>query len=214
MPRVLFELAEPPEAFRERCSVYHKNPVGTLDLRTTSGETLRLTERRTLEGGIVSTIWDITDDVKNETALKEARELAEAASSAKSEFLSSMSHELRTPLNSILGFAELLQRDKKAPLNDAQKDKLDYVLKGGEHLLRLIDDILDLSRIESGRVIVSLEPVGIAAVLSEVKSTLDPMASRAGDRAVGRFASARPSGTSSPIARDSRRFSSTSVRTR
>ena len=177
----LFELGgETPEAFVARCSAYHGNPVGTLDLRTTSGESLRLTERRTLEGGIVSTIWDITDDVQNENALREARELAEAASSAKSEFLSSMSHELRTPLNAILGFAELLQRDKKAPLTPAQKDKLGYVIKGGEHLLRLIDDILDLSRIESGRVVVSTEPVGVAEVLAEVKSTLDPLATRAG----------------------------------
>jgi PAS domain S-box-containing protein len=171
---------ESPEAFRARCSAYHKSPVGTLDLATTTGECLRLTERRTLEGGIVSTIWDITDDMRNETALKEARALAEAASSAKSEFLSSMSHELRTPLNSILGFAELLQRDKKSPLTTAQKEKLDYVLKGGEHLLRLIDDILDLSRIESGRVIVSPEPVGVPDVLAEVKATLAPMAARAG----------------------------------
>jgi CheY-like chemotaxis protein len=91
-----------------------------------------------------------------------------------------MSHELRTPLNSILGFTELLQRDKKSPLTEAQKGKLDYVLKGGEHLLRLIDEILDLSRIESGRVLVSPEPVGVPEVLAEVKSTLDPMAARAG----------------------------------
>jgi PAS domain S-box-containing protein len=177
----LFDLGgESPEAFRARCSAYHRNPVGTLDLTTQGGENLRLTERQTLEGGVVSTIWDVTDDVKNEFALREARALAEAASTAKSEFLSSMSHELRTPLNSILGFAELLQRDKKTPLTDAQKGKLDYVLKGGEHLLHLIDDILDLSRIESGRVMVSPEPVGVAEVLAEVKSTLAPMAEHAG----------------------------------
>jgi PAS domain S-box-containing protein len=171
---------EAPEAFLARCRAYHGNPVGTLDLKTPSGEYLRLTERQTLEGGIVSTIWDVSEDVKNETELKEARALAEAASSAKSEFLSSMSHELRTPLNSILGFAELLQRDKKAPLTAAQKEKLEYVLKGGEHLLHLIDDVLDLSRIESGRVIVSPEPVSVPEVLAEAKATLAPMAARAG----------------------------------
>lgn len=177
----LFELGgEKPETFRDRCAEYHRNPVGTLDLRTCDGQSLRLTDRRTLEGGVVSTIWDVTDDVEKERELKEARSLAEAASTAKSEFLSSMSHELRTPLNSILGFTELLQRDKKSPLTDAQKAKLEYVFKGGEHLLRLIDEILDLSRIESGRVLVSTEPVGVAEVLAEVKSTLDPMAARAG----------------------------------
>jgi PAS domain S-box-containing protein len=168
------------EEFRARCVAYHKNPVGVLELRTRDGRSLRITERRTLEGGIISTTWDVTEDVRHEQELKKARELAEAASSAKSEFLASMSHELRTPLNSILGFAQLLQRDKKAPLTDKQKEKLDYVLGGGEHLLRLIDDILDLSRIEAGSVTVSLEPVSVAEVLAEAKTTLDPMAGRSG----------------------------------
>jgi PAS domain S-box-containing protein len=171
-----------PEQFRKRCLDYHRDPVGTLDFRTQDQRTLRATDRRTLEGGIVSTLWDITDDVEHEAELTKARAQAEAASSAKSEFLASMSHELRTPLNAILGFAQLLQRDKKAPLNDRQKDKLDYVMRGGEHLLRLIDDILDLSRIEAGRTTVSIEPVTLSDVLVEVKTTLDPMASRAGIR--------------------------------
>lgn len=177
----VFDLGEEtPEAFLARAMAYHADPVGTFDVRTRAGEILRFTDRRTLEGGIVSTIWDITDDMLHEEQLKSARAMAEAASSAKSEFLSSMSHELRTPLNSILGFAQLLQRDKKNPLNERQKEKLSHVLRGGEHLLRLIDDILDLSRIEAGRVTVSLEPVEISEVLSEVRTTLDPMASRHG----------------------------------
>jgi PAS domain S-box-containing protein len=170
---------ETPEAFRARCLRYHAEPVGTLELRTSDGDYLRLTDRRTLEGGIVSTLWDVTDDMTREAELRQARSLAEAASSAKSEFLASMSHELRTPLNSILGFAQLLQRDKKSPLTERQNDKLEHVLSGGEHLLRLIDDILDLSRIESGRVAVSIEPVGISEVLTEVRTTLAPMANRA-----------------------------------
>jgi PAS domain S-box-containing protein len=176
----LFDLGdETPEAFRARCLRYHAEPVGTLELRTSGGNYLRLTDRRTLEGGIVSTLWDVTDDMTREAELRQARSLAEAASSAKSEFLASMSHELRTPLNSILGFAQLLQRDKKSPLTERQNDKLEHVLSGGEHLLRLIDDILDLSRIESGRVAVSIEPVGISEVLTEVRTTLAPMANRA-----------------------------------
>ncbi|HEV8247174.1 MAG TPA: PAS domain S-box protein [Polyangiaceae bacterium] len=177
----LFDLGdESPSGFLARSVEYHRNPVGTFDLRTRDGRALRLTDRRTLEGGTVSTIWDITEDAQKESELRQARAAAEAASSAKSEFLSSMSHELRTPLNSILGFAQLLQRDKRAPLNDRQQEKLDYVMKGGEHLLRLIDDVLDLSRIEAGRVTVSPEPVRVADVLLEVKATLDPMATRAG----------------------------------
>jgi PAS domain S-box-containing protein len=170
--------------FKARCLGYHASPVGTLELLTRRGRHLRVTARRTLEGGLVSTIWDVTENVEHERELTEARALAEAASSAKSEFLSSMSHELRTPLNAILGFAQLLQRDKKSPLNERQLQKLDHVLKGGEHLLRLIDDVLDLSRIEAGRVSVSLEPVDVEPVLSEVGATLAPMANRAGIKLV------------------------------
>ncbi|HEX2678078.1 MAG TPA: ATP-binding protein, partial [Polyangiales bacterium] len=101
------------------------------------------------------------------------------ASAAKSEFLSSMSHELRTPLNAILGFAQLLHRDKKEPLSGRHRERIEHVIGGGEHLLRLIDEVLDLSRIEAGRVSVSPEPVEIAPVLDEVKTTLDAMANRA-----------------------------------
>jgi PAS domain S-box-containing protein len=181
LARGLFELGEEnASTFRSRYLAYHSNPVGTLELRTRDGRHLRDTARRTLEGGIVSPIWDLTENVQHEHELTSARALAEAASSAKSEFLSSMSHELRTPLNAILGFAQLLQRDKKSPLNERQLQKLDHVLKGGEHLLRLIDDILDLSRIEAGRVSVSLEPVEVAPVLAEVRATLGPQANRAG----------------------------------
>src|SRR6478609_2044762 len=177
----LFELGErTPDEFIDTWLDYHQNPFGVLDVRTRVGQSFRVAERRTLEGGVVSTMWDTTADVEREAELVQARALAESASSAKSEFLSSMSHELRTPLNAILGFAQLLQRDRKSPLNERQLEKLDYVLRGGEHLLRLIDDILDLSRVEAGQVSVSAEPVGVAEVLSEVRSTLAPMAARFG----------------------------------
>ena len=82
-------------------------------------------------------------------------------------------------MNSILGFTQLLQRDKKTPLTQRQREMVEYVLKGGEHLLRLIDDILDLSSVEAGRVVVSCEPVGVASVLAEVRATLAPMATAA-----------------------------------
>jgi PAS domain S-box-containing protein len=171
--------AEDSEGLRQRLLRYHQDPQGTVDVKLATGRTLRLTSRRTLEGGVISTAIDVSDDVEQEAALRQARAEAEAASSAKSEFLSSMSHELRTPMNAILGFAQLLQRDKKTPLSAAQLEKVGYVLQGGEHLLRLIDDILDLSRIEAGRVMLSPEPVGVADVLEEVRQTLEPMAARA-----------------------------------
>jgi PAS domain S-box-containing protein len=173
---------EGPEAFRAAWLAYHEDPQGALDLRTREGRILRAVERRTAEGGTVVLIQDVSDDVRRENELRTARELAEAASSAKSEFLSSMSHELRTPLNAVLGFAQLLQRDKKEPLSPRQRERVGHVLKGGEHLLHLIDEVLDLSRIEAGNVSVSLEPVAVAEVIDDVVTTLEALATPAAIR--------------------------------
>ena len=116
------------------------------------------------------------DAERRAAELRLARAEAEAASNAKSEFLSSMSHELRTPMNSILGFTQLLMRDVKEPLSQKHRDRLGHILQSGEHLLRLIDDILDLARIESGRVPVSLEPLSVRELLDDVVRTLAPQA--------------------------------------
>ena len=175
---------ESTESWYARRLAYHRNPSGMLDLRTHNGRSIRITERRTADHGTVTMIADLTDDVQRAEDLRRAREQAEAASDAKSEFLSSMSHELRTPLNAILGFTQLLERDRKQPLSERQLERLSHVMRGGEHLLRLIDDVLDLARIESGRILVSSEPVEVAAVLVEVVHTLEPMASRASIRIV------------------------------
>ncbi|HEU4579464.1 MAG TPA: ATP-binding protein [Polyangiaceae bacterium] len=118
------------------------------------------------------------EDERQAEELRHARAQAEAGSAAKSEFLSSMSHELRTPLNAILGFAQLLWRDRREPLSDRHKQRVEHILKGGEHLLRLINDILDLSRIEAGQVSISTEPVSVRDVLEEVERTLQPLATR------------------------------------
>jgi PAS domain S-box-containing protein len=171
---------ESRDALYRRWLAYHRAPSGTLEVRTGTGRYLRVRDSRTAEHGTVSTIADVTDDVERAAELRMSREVAEAASAAKSEFLSSMSHELRTPLNAILGFAQLLERDRKQPLSERQIERLHHVLRGGEHLLRLIDDVLDLSRIESGRIMVSPEPVDVRGVIDEVITTLEPMASRAG----------------------------------
>ncbi|MEZ4362998.1 MAG: ATP-binding protein [Kofleriaceae bacterium] len=129
---------------------------------------------------ICAAIRDMTWRRTREVELEAARRSADRANAAKSEFLASMSHELRTPLNAILGFAQLLQRDKKAPLSERQRGWVDHVLRGGQHLLRLIDDVLDLAKIESGRLTLSPEPVAIDMVVDEVITTLTPMADRAG----------------------------------
>ncbi len=177
----VFDLSnETRESLYSRWLAYHREPSGVLEVRTGTGRYLRVLDSRTAEHGTVSTIADVTDDVQREEELRAARETADAASAAKSEFLSSMSHELRTPLNAVLGFAQLLEGDRKRPLDDRQLERLRHVLRGGEHLLRLIDDVLDLSGIEAGRTMLSCEPVSAHDALDEVVATLGPMASRAG----------------------------------
>jgi PAS domain S-box-containing protein len=172
--------AEPAESFKARRMAYRSNPVGSFDVRAANDRSWRFTDRHTSEGGIVSTIWDLSAEVRRIDELREARVAADSANAAKSEFLSSMSHELRTPLNAILGFTQLLQKDKKNPLTDRQQAWAQHVVRGGEHLLRLIDDILDLSRIEAGSVLLSPEAVGVEQVMRETVATLVPMAERTG----------------------------------
>jgi PAS domain S-box-containing protein len=164
--------------FREERLRQRSQPTSSFEVRTRDGRRLRVSDRRTAEGGVVKTIWDLTSDFQREEELRQARALADAASAAKSEFLSSMSHELRTPLNAILGFAQLLQRDKREPLSLRLRERVDQILRGGDHLLRLIDDILDLARIEAGRVSISMEPVSVQDVLEEAQHTLEPMLAR------------------------------------
>ncbi|HTJ83281.1 MAG TPA: ATP-binding protein [Polyangiaceae bacterium] len=168
--------------FRAERSARLSDAKSDFDLKTKEGRSLRVSDRRTADGGLVRTVWDLTDDVRLASELRDARAAAEAASAAKSEFLSSMSHELRTPLNAVLGFAQLLRRDKKHPLSEPQRQRVEHILKGGAHLLRLIEDILDLSRIEAGQVSISVQPVDVFRVLEDVKTTLDPTAERAGIR--------------------------------
>jgi PAS domain S-box-containing protein len=164
---------------REQLGRRQHGPTASCDLRMKDGRSLRLIDRVTAEGGTVETVWDLTQDTRVAEELREARSTAEAASRAKSEFLSSMSHELRTPLNAILGFAQLLRRDRKDPLPERHFERVGQILAGGEHLLRLIDDILDLSRVEAGKVAISIEPLSVPDVLDHVRSTLESLAVRA-----------------------------------
>ncbi len=169
---------EPASTVRDRWISYHRVPSGALELETRDGRRLRVVDRTTAERGTVSLIIDVTEDRLRADELRSAREQAEAASTAKSEFLASMSHELRTPMNAVLGFAQLLQRDRKQPLTPRQQERIEYVLRGGQHLLKLIDEVLDLSRIEAGGVTISAEPVSVRELLAEVASTLEPLAAR------------------------------------
>jgi signal transduction histidine kinase/ActR/RegA family two-component response regulator len=105
--------------------------------------------------------------------LRAAREAAEEANRAKSEFLSRMSHELRTPLNSILGFGQLLELDSRT---DEEQENVGHIIKAGRHLLELINEILDLARIETGRLGLSMEPVRVGDVVEEALGFFGPLA--------------------------------------
>jgi PAS domain S-box-containing protein len=126
--------------------------------------------------GAVVVSRDISDKLESEQRLQDSRESAEKASKAKSDFLSRMSHELRTPLNSILGFAQLLQMDD---IPGQQADAVDHILRAGRHLLDLIDEVLDIARIESGYLELTLTPVAVAEIVSEALELTNPMAVRA-----------------------------------
>ncbi len=114
-----------------------------------------------------------------ELELNEAVTAAEKANRAKSDFLSGMSHELRTPLNAVLGFAQLMETSIPAP-TPSQKRNLDQILKAGWYLLELINEILDLALIESGKVILSREPVSLVEVMLECRAMIEPQAQKRG----------------------------------
>ncbi|MGB3609328.1 MAG: PAS domain-containing protein [Cellvibrio sp.] len=120
------------------------------------------------------TNMDITDIKRAEERVLKAKIAAEKANQAKSEFLSSMSHELRTPLNAILGYAQLFEYDGNLTQN--QVENLHEIRKAGEHLLNLINDVLDLAKIESGKMTVSLEPVLASRVVAECFTLVQPQA--------------------------------------
>jgi PAS domain S-box-containing protein len=117
---------------------------------------------------------DLTDRKRAEHAEQAAKVEAERANLAKSEFLSRMSHELRTPLNVVLGFGQILEL--RGSLDERDRDAVESILKAGRHLLELINEVLDLSRIESGRMAISPEPVELADLASEALDLIGPLA--------------------------------------
>jgi PAS domain S-box-containing protein len=129
--------------------------------------------------GVFAAARDVTERKRFELELERAKSIAEKANLAKSDFLSSMSHELRSPLNAILGFAQLMESAKPAPTL-SQGESIAQILQAGWHLLKLINEILDLAVIESGKVSLSSEPVSLAEVLSECHDMMEPEAQQRG----------------------------------
>lgn len=160
-----------------RAAVEHGRPFELeLRLRSSQGD-LRwfLTRAAPLhdQNGTVTRWFGTSTDIQS---LKEAREAAEAASRAKTDFLAAMSHELRTPLNAIGGYTELMEMGVRGPINDTQRRDLERIRTNQQHLLGLIGSVLDLNRIESGRVAFEQTPIAVDPVLAGLEALVAPQA--------------------------------------
>ncbi len=124
--------------------------------------------------GVSGAIQDISARKLNEDALMAARNEADRANLAKSNFLSHMSHELRTPMNAVLGFAQLLEADLSGSLQAPQATYVQHILKAGRHLLHLINELLDLGRIESGKFPINLAPVDVGEIIADCLALVQP----------------------------------------
>src|SRR6267154_2743455 len=171
------------QAWFERRLAVHRNAPTTQEQKLANGTWLRIGEHRTQEGGTVTTWTDITTIKEREAELADlvqrlevARDAAEEASRTKSSFLANMSHELRTPLNAIIGLTELLCDNVARFGTEKALEPLTRVLRAGRHLLNLINDILDLSKIEAGKMDLTLESVAISPIVEEVVGIARPLA--------------------------------------
>jgi len=160
------------EPFHEEMQIVR--PDESVRIIDTHGEVMLGSDQRPAK--LVGTVQDVTERrmVERKLALQEE---AEKEYRARSDFLSRISHELRTPLNSILGFAQLMAMDE---LDEIQRENVGLIIKGGNHLLQLINEVLEISRIEAGTMTVSLEPVHVGTTVAEVVDLLEPLAAQQG----------------------------------
>jgi signal transduction histidine kinase/CheY-like chemotaxis protein len=145
------------------------------------GRYIRISERRIQGGGTVAVYSDITELRQHNLELEQARELSEVANRTKSQFLANMSHELRTPLNAIIGYSEILQEDAADGGQEHFVTDLKKIEGAGRHLLGLINDILDLSKVEAGKMEVFIEEVDIPSLLEEVGAIIRPLVAKSGN---------------------------------
>lgn len=178
----------PPEDWLAGVVERHTAESSFAEQRLATGAIIRIAKRRTPDGGTVAVYTDISDLISRQEELEHAREEAEEANRAKSTFLASMSHELRTPLNAIIGYSEMLIEDAQ-DLGEAQfSEDLEKIMVSGRHLLALINDILDLSKIEAGKMEIFVEPFPLGEVLRDVATTVEPLVKKNGNRLTLDFA--------------------------
>ena len=168
-----------PDTWLER-RLAQRALMGNFEMRL--GERLlSITERRTKDAVTVEVMTDVTATRRREADLERARDEAEHANRVKSEFLANMSHELRTPLNAIIGYSQILSEDAVDEGNTAMVDDLRKIEGAGKHLLGLINDVLDLSKIEAGKMDVFIELVDLEGLANDVRLMVEPLASANGN---------------------------------
>ena len=171
-----------PQAFEDKIVELYATPeaISFDRLAFKDGRVFERNSRpKIIENEITGRVWnfhDVTDAENAKRELLAAKIQAEDASQAKSDFLSSMSHELRTPMNAILGFAQMLELDSAVPLTENQKIYVKQIMGGGNHLLGLIDQVLELAKIEAGKLTVSLEEIVIDDVCRECLTLVETQA--------------------------------------
>ncbi|MBB4186505.1 response regulator [Sinorhizobium terangae] len=156
----------------------HRDPAGLVDERRFGDKWVRISKRKIPDGGTVAVYTDITELKQRQVELERAKSHAESANEAKSRFLASMSHELRTPLNAIIGYSEMLIEEARDHEDNELVPDLEKIASAGRHLLTLINDILDLSKIEANKMEVFLETFDVAELLRDVAATVAPLMAR------------------------------------
>jgi signal transduction histidine kinase/DNA-binding response OmpR family regulator len=171
---IVVEAMQRPQEWIARRLAQHRNPSGRLLLQS-DGRWIQVSERKTQDGGTVGVFTDVTELKRREEEVAAARDEAMQATQAKSQFLASMSHELRTPLNAIIGYSEMLQEEAEDLGQDRFLPDLMKIREAGKHLLSLINDVLDLSKIEAGKMDVLVEEFAVADLIEQVHSVIEPL---------------------------------------
>jgi adenylate cyclase len=167
-------VARPQEWVEERIA-RHRHPSEPFLQPQRDGRWIQISERKTRDGGTVGVFTDVTELKRREEEVAAARDEAMQATQVKSQFLASMSHELRTPLNAIIGYSEMLYEEAEDMGQVRFLSDLVKIREAGKHLLSLINDVLDLSKIEAGKMDIRVEEFEVADLLAQVQSVIEPL---------------------------------------
>lgn len=178
--RLIVDAYADPEGWLAWRLERHRAAQGNSTLVHYESRIVEVVERPTSDGGVIVLRFDVTQREREREATQKARDAADAANRAKSEFLASMSHELRTPLNAVIGFGHLLLVDQSAGLSPRGRPYAEHIVNSGKHLLSLIDDVLDLASIEAGRLKLTIERLPADDAIIAAVDSIRPVAAKAG----------------------------------